>query len=215
MSDAISVKKRDETGTLRMRRLRKSGHIPAILYGHGEESVALTLKTNEVEKMVRAGRHIVELTGDVSESALIKEVQWDAFGSDILHLDLARVDASESVEVTIAIDLRGVAPGTKAGGVVKHVMHEIEIRCPANKLPEHLEVSINDLELDGVITAGDIALPDAAELTCDPGDLVVTCVAPTVTEEPTEEEAAAAAAAEPEVIGRKAEDEESEAGGDS
>ncbi|MGI9517276.1 MAG: 50S ribosomal protein L25 [Pirellulaceae bacterium] len=215
MSDAISVKKRDETGTLRMRRLRKAGHIPAVLYGHGQETVALTLSAREVEKLVRAGRHIVELKGDVSESALVKNVQWDAFGSDILHLDLARVDASESVEVTISIDFRGVAPGTRSGGVVKHVMHEVGIRCPANKLPEHLEISINELELDGVITAGEISLPAAAELIGDPGDVVVTCVPPTVTEELDDEEAAAGVAAEPEVIGRKSEDEESAEGGDS
>ncbi len=212
MSDAISVKKRDETGTLRMRRLRKAGQVPAILYGHGRENVSLVLDVRDIKKAVHAGRHIVELTGDVSESALIKEVQWDALGTDILHLDLARVDASESVEVTIAIDFRGVAPGTRSGGIVKHVMHEVEVRCPANQLPEHLEVSINELELDDVITAGDIALPAAAELTGDPGEVVVTCVAPTIVEEPTEEEAAAAAFAEPEVIGRKAEDEESEGG---
>lgn len=206
MSDVIEVKKREETGTLRMRRLRKAGRIPAVVYGQGGDNVAVSIASRDVEKMVRDARHIVELGGDLKQDALVKEVQWDAFGSEVLHIDLARIDASEAVEVNLAIDLRGVAPGTRAGGIVKHLMHEVAVRCPANKMPEQLEVNINELELDESISVGEIELPPSAELLCDPEDVVVTCVTPTVTEEPEGE--GEAGMAEPEVIGRKAEDEE-------
>lgn len=209
MSDVIEVKKRDETGTLRMRRLRKAGRIPAVLYGRGKDCVSISIDTRDVDRMIRTGRHIVDLGGDVKDSALVKEVQWDAFGTEVLHLDLARIDASEAVEISLSVELRGVAPGTRSGGVVKHQLHEIAIRCAADKLPENLEANINELELNGVITAGDLELPESAELLCDPGDVVVLCAEPTAKaeEEPTE-----AGMAEPEVIGRKADDEE---GGDS
>ena len=86
------------------------------------------------------------------------------------------------------------------------MLHELIVKCPANKMPEHLEVNINDLDLDQVITAGDIVLPEAAELLIDGGEIVVTCVTPTAEAEIDEE--GAAGMAEPEVIGRKADDDE-------
>ena len=204
MSDVIEVKKRDETGTLRMRRLRSSGRVPAVVYGQGKDSVSVSIATRDVEKMIRAGRHIVELGGDVTEDALVKEVQWDAFGSHVLHLDFARIDAGQSVEVALAVELRGVAPGTRSGGVVKHMLHELIVKCPANKMPEQLEVNINELELDQVITAGEITLPEAAELLVDGSEIVVTCVTPTAETETDDD--GVSGMAEPEVIGRKADD---------
>ncbi len=212
MSDVVEVKKREETGTLRMRRMRVAGRVPAVIYGRGQDSMMVSIDKREVDKMMRTGRHIVDLGGDVSESALVKEVQWDAFGNEVLHIDLARVDASEAVEVSMSIETRGVAPGTRNGGVVKQLMQEVTIRCPADKLPESLEANINELELDGAITAGDLTLPPSAELLCELTDVVVTCVAPTAKSDDDEVEGAEAGAAEPEVIGRKADD---EAGDDS
>ena len=191
-----------------MRRLRKSGFIPGILYGHGEDNIALSIDARDVNTMIRHGSHIVELTGDLKESALVKAVQWDALGSDVMHLDLTRVDASESVEVQLSVELKGVAPGTKQGGIVKHLMHDISIRCPANQMPDRLELSINGLELEQSLTAGDIALPDAVELVGDESEIVVTCVAQAVVEEEPEE--VAEEAAEPEVIGRRPEDEQAD-----
>jgi len=210
VSDVIEVKKRDETGTLRMRRLRKAGRVPAIVYGRGLDCVHISIDSRDVDKLMKSGRHIVELGGDVSENTLVKEVQWDAFGTEVVHMDLARIDVSEAVEVSLNVELRGVAPGTRAGGIVKHQLHEIMVRCPADQLPEHLVVNINELELDDIITAADVELPASAELLVEPGEVVVTCVAPTIMEEDLEE--GEAGMAEPEVIGRKPEDEEGEGG---
>ena len=207
MSDAINVQKRDETGSLRMRRLRQSGRIPGIVYGHGQDSIAISMDTRDINRMIRDGRHVVELAGDIKESALIKEVQWDSLGSTVVHVDFARVDATEVVEVSLTVDLRGVAPGTRAGGIVKLALHEIDVRCPALKVPEHLEININGLELEQSITAGEVKLPESAILITDASAVVVACVAPTVELEESED---GEASAEPEVIGRKAEDEEAD-----
>ncbi len=192
-----------------MRRLRKAGSIPAILYGRGQESIALTLAANEVGAVMRHGSQIVELVGDVSESALVKFVQWDALGSDVLHLDLARIDVTEDIEVNIAIELRGIAPGSKQGGSVQQVAHEIAIVCPANKLPDSCEISINALELNQSITAGEIDLPAEVKLVTPVDDVIVTCFEVIQVEE---EEPADFASAEPEVIGRTGEEEETEGG---
>lgn len=206
MTDPLNVEKRDQTGTLRMRRLRASGRIPAILYGHGESNINLHADARDVEKLVRESHHVIELSGAVSESALVKDVQWDALGVDILHFDLARIDATEMVEVELAIELRGVAPGTREGGIVRHLVHEVTLKCPANKLPDVLAVSINDLHLNGTVTAANLPIPAEAELLLEPDTIIVTCELPVVVEEPV---ADVDAAAEPEVIGRKEEGDES------
>ncbi len=206
MSDTISVEKRETTGTLRVRRLRNTGHVPAVLYGHGEDTIMLSVNGKDLNNAIRLGHHVVKLSGAANGSALIKEIQWDALGMEVLHLDFARIDESEAVTVTLPVELKGNAPGTKSGGTLRHLAHELEITCPANVLPDRLEININHLELDESITAGQIELPKGAFLTGPPEEIVCQCVVIEALE--VEEEAAAAESAEPEVIGRKKEDEE-------
>jgi len=95
VAEVLNCEQRDFTGTLRNRRLRETGKIPAVLYGRGD-CKSLSIDTRDVSSAIRHGSRIVELKGSVNESAMIKEVQWDAFGVDVLHVDLARIDASES-----------------------------------------------------------------------------------------------------------------------
>ena len=193
----LTVEKRNETGTLRMRRLRKTGKVPAVLYGHGEGTVMLTATEKEINKMIDRESHIVDLAGEVTGTALVKDVQWDALGSNVLHLDLARVDADEKVEVNLQIELHGEAPGIKDGGVVMLVQHDITILCPVSGVPDHIICEVGELELDAVISAGDLKLPEGAELTGSPEETIASCQEPK--EEVVEEEEGDAA--QPEVIG--------------
>lgn len=206
MADILNCENREITGTLRMRRLRQSGLIPAVLYGKGDNQ-PLQIPSKDLSAAIRHGSQIVELKGSCNESALIKEVQWDAFGIDVLHVDLARIDATELLELTLQVELVGEAPGAKTGGVVKHVMHSIDVSIPANAVPDKLELRINDLELNGSMKAGEIPLPDGATLVTGADEIVVQCLEPTAQEE-EKDEAVEDSPAEPEVIGRKAEDEE-------
>ncbi len=188
-----------------MRRLRKTGQIPAVLYGHGEGTVALSVSESDLKKAILNGSHIVDLVGQLKESALIKDVQWDAFGVSVLHLDLARISATEEVEVTLPIELKGEAPGTHDGGIIKFLKHEITILCPANKLPDKIELKINELKLDEIISAGDVPLPSSVRLASDPDEPIVGCSLPTAVSEEVEEPTEGA---EPEVIGAKDESED-------
>ena len=188
-----------------MRRMRKAGKIPAVLYGHGEDVMMVSIPTRDVDLAVRHGNQIVEIGGAASGSALIKDVQWDAFGSAVLHMDLARVDATELVEVTLNIELKGTAPGTKTGGTVKHVLSEITIACPANALPDKLELSINNLELDQSLTVKDLDLPEGASVVSDDSAMIVQCVEESAAAEEEEAEATDGPS-EPEVIGGKKEE---------
>jgi len=119
----------------------------------------------------------------------------------VLHADFARVSAHEKVEVSVPIEIRGEAPGLKEGGVVEQLAHAIDLECEASDIPEKIDVSVNELELDDSITAGQLKLPSTARLIDAPDRVVVQCVSPVAA---PEEETAVAGEAEPEVIGRKA-----------
>lgn len=206
MAELLNNEERTETGTKRMRRLRQAGFTPAVLYSEGgKASVALSIPTKQINVAVGHGSHIVKLEGKVNTDALIKDVQWDMLGRDVLHLDLTSIDLTEAITVTLPIELIGDAPGTKMGGVVKQLMKEIEIECPANVLPDKIEVRINSLELNQTITVGDLELPEGAKASGDDSDGIVQCAEPSAAA--TDEEAdSEGAAAEPEVIGRKADE---------
>jgi len=206
MAETLDVTVRGDLGKRNTRRLRRDGVVPAILYGHGQDNVCLSIPAEQVETAVRHGSRLVNLAGAVSEKAFIRELQWDTFGLEVLHMDLARVSEHEQVEVHVAVELRGEAPGVKAGGVIQHLVHEVPLRCEVTSIPEKLFVNVNHLNLGDSITISQLTLPANAAILLDGDDIVVQCVEPAA----EVEEEAGAAPAEPEVIGRKKEEEESE-----
>jgi len=196
----LKVELRDTFSKRANRRLRNSGQVPAVLYGHGKAVKSLTLAAEELNAAVRHGNRFVALSGVLSENAFIKDVQWDTWGTEILHVDFSRVDAHEKVHVTIAVELRGEAPGTKEGGVVKLAMHTIELECEAASIPEKIDVNINHLGFGKMLNVGDLELPPGAKALVDAATVVVSCVAPV---EVSDEEETSAEEGEPEIIGRK------------
>jgi large subunit ribosomal protein L25 len=180
-----------------MNRLRASGKVPAVLYGHRQDNVDLTLDLKQLKAVMQHSGHIVQLKGSVNEQALIKHVQWDEVLNSVVHVDLYRVDAKELLEIELTIELRGPAKGASQGGVVNHIIHDLTIMCPADRIPEKLELKIFDLELGQAMRAKDIALPEGARLVGSPEMVIVSCT------RVMETEATAAAGAEPEVIGKK------------
>lgn len=204
MAEVLKVVSRDSRGKREAKRLRRSGSTPAVLYGHGEANVALSLASDAIAAAVRHGARVVELSGVVNEKALIRELQWDTYGIDVLHVDFARVSEHERVQLEVKVELRGQAPGIKEGGIVELLVHELEIDCEALSIPEKIEVNVKDLHLNGQIHAADIKLPDGVKLLTDGELLVAQCVVPAAEEDL---EAGEATGAEPEVIGRKADEE--------
>ena len=206
MSEILTVESRKNLGKRNSRRLRNSGKVPAVLYGHGETNLSLSAPADQVRAVIRHGARVVDLTGAVSEKAFIRELQWDVYGLEVLHVDLTRVSADEKVEVELTIDLRGEAPGVRDGGVVNQLVHVVAAECLVSAIPDKLHMSINDLKLGDELTAARLDLPAGVALLVDPEMVIVQCVEPKA----EEEVAAAAQGAEPEVIGRKAEDEAEE-----
>jgi large subunit ribosomal protein L25 len=208
MAETLNVKEREKGGKRESRRLRRTGGIPAVLYGHGEANKNLAVIADEMAAVVRHGGRVVDLTGAVKEKAFIRALQWDTFGTHVLHVDFTRVSAHERIEVKVSLELKGQAAGAKEGGAVEHLVHEVEIECEALAIPEKLELNITELQVDGQLTAADLKLPSGVTLITDPETVLVHCVE---VREEAEEGAAEGGGAEPEVIGRKAdEDEESQ-----
>lgn len=205
-AETLHAKKRESRGTSRARRMRAAGNIPAVLYGHGEETVAISVPATELSSALRHGSKFVDLSGELSEKALVTHIQWDVWGNEILHVDFTRVSADEKVHLEVPVELRGEAPGTKVGGTVTQLVHDFMVECLATNVPEKIEVNINHLELDGEITVADLDLPEGVTLMAEPETVVVNCVP--VVEKDEEEEVGSGA--EPEVIGRAADENESE-----
>jgi large subunit ribosomal protein L25 len=168
------------------------------------------LSRDELLAALRHGARVVDLQTDgTAETALIREVQWDHLGKEVLHVDFARVSKDERIHVSVRLELRGTAPGVTAGGVLDQPLHAIEVECLAVSIPESIRVPIGELQMDGVIHVRDLHLPEGVTALTDP-DAVVVHVAPKQVEPEPAAAAPAAGAAEPEVIGRKPGEEEGE-----
>jgi large subunit ribosomal protein L25 len=203
MSESLQVEIREAIGKKRVRRLRASGTIPAVLYGEGRDTLSLSIPADQVAAALRHGARLVDLQGAVSEKAFLRELQWDTFGTNVLHIDLTRVSETTMLRIKVSVELRGSAVGINEGGVIELHVHELDIECRATRIPDKIVVNVNDLHLDGAITVADLRPPEGVEFLTDPETVVVACVAP----RDEEEEAPAAGGVEPEVIGRKAGDE--------
>lgn len=209
----ISARTREETGKGAARSSRREGRIPGVLYGHGEESVSLSVDANELQKLVHSisiENTIVDLDIGKGEpyKVLIREVQRHPFRDEFIHIDFFHVAMDEKIQVEIPIVLIGTPTGVKnKGGVMDHQLRELEVFCLPGNIPEKVEIDVSDLDIGDSIHVSDIQLPDVEVLT-DLDRAVVAVLAPTVIE--VEEAAAEEAILEPEVIGRGKEEEEEE-----
>ncbi|TWU65948.1 MULTISPECIES: 50S ribosomal protein L25 [Crateriforma] len=204
MADVLQVEKRTNLGTTDSRRLRRSGRVPAVLYGHGESNEHLSVPNDDVQLLLRHHGRTVELKGDVNETALVADMQWDPLGIEVLHMDLMRVNLREKVDVTVALTTVGDAPGVREGGLLLENLHEVEIRCPAGDIPESVQLDVNGLGVGQHLTAGDVMLPEGAELVT-PAETTVVHIEMPKTES---EEAGEAGSGEPEVIAKGGEKDE-------
>jgi large subunit ribosomal protein L25 len=211
-SVVLVAQPRSSKGSREARRLRDQGMVPGVVYGHGEATLSVSLGADALYKAIRQGARVVDLEqGGKLEKALIRELQWDPLGHDILHVDFARVAADERITIEVRLELRGTAPGVTAGGSLDQPLHDLKVECLAISVPESIRVNIGELQIEGVIHVRDLVLPEGVVAVSDP-DAVVVQVNP-----PVVEAAAAPAApaegeqAEPEVIGRQRPVEEEEA----
>jgi large subunit ribosomal protein L25 len=203
-SAQVSAQQRTALGSRANKRLRDSGFIPAVVYGHKEAVIPVSLPKKEITNHLAHGAHVFDLALEgKSEKVLVKEVQYDHLGIEIIHVDFARVSLDEKVEVTVPLELKGTPKGEEEGGVLQQIISELEIECLVTDIPEAIRHNVSALEKDAVLHIKDLKLPPGVRVLQDE-DLIVATVKEIAEEAPTE--AVEAASNEPEVIGRKAED---------
>lgn len=206
----LSAKKREKLGSRYANRVRQAGGLPAVMYGHGADPVAITLDAKETVRFVKSGEKVftVNLEGDrTPQTVLIKDIQFDYLGDTIIHVDFARVDLDELVEVSVPVRLVGEAEGLKsAGAVLLHPVSELDIRCKVTAIPERIDVDISKLGVGQSIHVREVTPPAGVEFLNDEESVLATIHMKV--EEPTAEAAATAGTgSEPEVIREKKDDE--------
>lgn len=210
----ITATRRESAGTKSARRLRKTGALPAILYGHGEPPESLALPERDVLSALHHGAHLLNVKVDGTEQAcFIKAVQYDYLGTNPVHLDLTRVRLDELVTVTITVELRGVPKGISDGGVLDQRITDLEIECAVGNIPDGIRLRVNDLGLGESLHVRELELPEGVTAKLAADEVVATVrllvEEPDEAEEETEE---GASSAEPELIRKPKEDDSEKAG---
>ena len=196
----LNAEPRTEAGKGAAGRLRKLGRIPAVLYGGEAGPEALSVVEKDVRHALKSGARILDVTvGGKTVSSLLKDVQYDHLGVNLIHLDLQRLVKGDEIQINVPIVYKGTPVGLKEEGVFNVVHDTLEISCQPEDVPAEIVVDISGLEMGASLHVRDLTLP-AGVRTEEDGDAVIAVV----TYADTEEETATApeeAAAQPEVIG--------------
>ena len=213
---SIVVHKRDVTGTRATKRLRKSGLIPGVIYGHGKEAVLIAVEPHALRDALStdAGTHAVldvTLEGQKrSHKAIVKDMTLDRVKSTVIHVDLQEIRLDETIETTVAIHFEGEAAGVKLGGMLDEAMREVTVKGVVTAIPEHLTIDISELEIGDTLKVTDLQVPEGIEIQDDAEEVICSVLAPRKAvegEEEGEEAAEAATGGEPELVGKKEEGE--------
>src|SRR5215212_8717896 len=165
----LKANPRTGTGKNSARKMRATGRVPAVVYGHGEQTRPLSVDAHELELLfarVHWENTVINLDIEGEKSAvraLVREVQSHAFRGDVLHVDFQQIHAGEKVHVEVPIRLIGTAPGVKLGGILMNTISDLEVRCSADRIPEFIEVDVSTLGIGVSIHLRDIALPEGVE----------------------------------------------------
>ncbi|MFM8820137.1 MAG: 50S ribosomal protein L25/general stress protein Ctc [Phenylobacterium sp.] len=183
MADIIlNVEVREHTGTGGARATRREGKVPGVLYGGGKDPVAIAVKDNEFRKALYTGKllgHLVTLKyGDETQPVIAKAVDMHPVTDAPWHFDLYRVDEHQQIRIAVPVHFRNAdaSPGLKRGGTLNVVLHEVELSCPADHIPEEILHDLTGLDIGETIRISSLKLP-AGVTAAASGNLVVATVA--------------------------------------
>jgi len=171
MQIQFKANKREDQGSGASRRLRRAGKLPGIIYGGGADATPITLDHNELYHMLqKESFHASVLTIDVDgvkQNAILRDTQWHAFKPQVLHIDFQRVDATHKIHLKVPLHFVNddICPGVKLeGGMVSHVMTELDVNCLPQDLPEFIEVDLKDLTGAKSLHVSELVMPAGVEV---------------------------------------------------
>lgn len=192
---------RSISGTAAVKRLRKTGSTPAVVYGRKVAPANVQVDTKTFTKILQGSSSdniLVSLKLDSGEQlALVQEVQHDHLKGGITHIDFHAIAFDEEIHAEVPVAVVGEAPGVKFGGLVEAIHHTLEVRCLPKDLPESITIDVSALELGKAIHVGDVTYPAGVRPSLAADVVVIMCVEPKVEAEPEPAAAAAAAKAAP------------------
>lgn len=176
--------------TAKSRQLRRQGMVPAVVYGKGTGGESVELNSRELENvLLLQGKNALinlVLSGKKSQNkhvVMLKELQRDPIGGKILHADLCKISLRDKIHTTVPLHLTGESPGVKQGGILQHGLRELEIECLPAKIPEEIEVNLSGLLFGNHLTVSDLPEHPDYRIISEPGAVLITVVAPRMTEE--------------------------------
>lgn len=207
----IAAQPRPRVGSKYAQRLRKQGKLPGVIYGHKANPVPIAIDEKDTISVLKRGAHVVNVAieGAPPETCLVKDLQFGYLGDNLIHVDFARVDLNEEVEVNVHLRFVGAPEAAKKpGSILTHPMSDLEVVCRVADIPSEIKVDLSKME--DVFTVGDVVLPEGVRTKVPPHHIVAQVSF--IAEEVAAPEAAevAAAATEPEVITEKKAAEEAE-----
>jgi large subunit ribosomal protein L25 len=209
----LKAQPRQDTGKGANRKMRAAGRVPAVVYGHGDETRMVSVDAHELHllfKRVHYENTLIEIDIEGEQApvkTLVREVQSHAHKPLVLHVDFQQVHAGERIHVDIPIRLHGTAEGTRTGGVLMQTVTDLPVRCLPDRIPEAIDIDISHLGINDSIHLRDIELPEGVEAEIDADRTICSITPPTAGAGEAAEPAEEAPSGEPEVIGR-ARDEE-------
>jgi large subunit ribosomal protein L25 len=209
----LSAKAREGQGKGDNRKLRQTGYIPAVIYGHGEQTRSVAVNAHELELLfsrVHVENTIIDVNVEGEKKAiraLVREVQKHPARGQIVHVDFYQVHAGERVHIQIPLNFVGTAVGVRNGGMLQHTMDELDVKVSSDNIPANIEVDVSELDIGDSVHVSDLKIPAGIEV-LDPGERSVCSVTPPQAGIAEAAPVEAATPSEPEVIRRKKEDEE-------
>jgi len=205
MPTVIEAQARTPGGKNANIRLRKSGKIPAVIYGPGKQPIVISVNPNEVKAILysETGKNTIftiSVDGSEQNSVMVKDYQLDPLKGNLIHTDFLEIAMDRLLELTVNVELIGEPEGVKLdGGIMDFVTRSIEVECLPSDIPESIKVDVSHLKINDYIRVKNIQTDAKVKILSDPEVVIVTIVPP-AKEEEVPVEAAAAATAEPEVI---------------
>jgi len=186
---------RKSVGNGPARVLRRSGQIPAILYGRGTEPVLLSVNTKDLEKILKKGNFgqfilnlVIQNGKKVTKPAMIKELQAHPLSGNLIHIDFYEIDMNRQIRVMVPVVIKGHSVGVEEGGMLNIVRRELEVFCLPGDIPESFEIDITGLAIGDSIHLADVPMGENVEVDTDVNYTVVTVLSPKVEEEVAVEE---------------------------
>jgi large subunit ribosomal protein L25 len=211
-STALTVARRETSGSRSVRRLRRQGFVPGVVYGGGDEPVSFQVQSRELRTALQHAGAVLDLSVDGAQSTpvVLKELARHPVSGDTLHVDLLRVRLDRPIQSTVMLELLGAesAPGAREGGVLEHVTRELTVEALPNDIPDSIQHDVSEMQIGDTVTLDAVQAPSRVQLLDDPETVIATLTPPRLQTEEEEIEQ------ETEVVGEGEAEAEGESGGE-